>query len=48
MNGFVATSRPAGALLDAGGVIGTADQESAAGLLLEMTFQAKIGVADCQ
>jgi len=36
---LVASRRPAGALLDAGGVIGAADQEHAPGLLLKWHFK---------
>jgi hypothetical protein len=48
MNRFVASCRPAGAFLDAEGVVCAADQERAPGLLLEVALQAKVGVADCQ
>ncbi len=48
MHRLVASGRPAGALLHAKGVIGTADQELAPALLLKVALQTKIGVAHCQ
>jgi hypothetical protein len=48
MHRLVAAGGPAGAFLDAEGVIGPADQEGAAGLLLKVALEAKVGVPDCQ
>ena len=48
MNGFVAARRPARALLQASRVIGTPNKDGSALNLLEMAFQAQIGVAHGQ
>ena len=45
MNGLVTAGRPASALLDAQGVIGAADENLPAADLLEVAFQAEVGVA---
>ena len=45
MNGFVATSRPAGALLDAQGMVRTPNENLTAADLLEVAFQAEIRIA---
>lgn len=44
MNRLVAAGRPAGALLDAQRVIGSAKKDGAAGCALEVAFDAKIRV----
>lgn len=44
MNSFVAASGPTGALLHAQGVVGAANEKLAAGHLLEVAFQAEVGV----
>ena len=46
MDGFVATSGPAGSLLDADGMIGAANENFAVGDLLEVAFHAEVGIAD--
>ena len=48
MHRFVAARRPATALLQARGVVGTANQNRAAFDLLKMAFEAKIGIAHGQ
>ena len=46
MDGFVASGRPAGALLQASGVIFATDEDcSTRSLLLEVAFEAKVGIA---
>jgi hypothetical protein len=48
MNGFVASRRPAGALLQAQGVIGPADEDGSTLNLLKVAFEAKVGIAHGQ
>src|SRR5579859_7907307 len=44
MDRLVATAGPAGALLEAQGVIGTTDEDAVAADLLEVAFEAQIGI----
>ena len=44
MNGLMTAGRPAGALLHAQRMIGTSDQDSRPGNLLEMAFHAQVRV----
>jgi hypothetical protein len=48
MNGFVATGSPTGALLHPQCMVGTANEEAAAADLLEMAFEAQIGITNTQ
>jgi hypothetical protein len=45
MHGLVTASRPAGALLDAQGMVLSADEKLAPADLLEVAFQTQVGVA---
>ena len=48
MHRFVTTGGPAGSLLHPQGVVGTTDHELTVAHRLEMAFQARVRVANCQ
>ena len=48
MNGFMTPRRPAGTLLQAHGVIRAADEDGSTPNLLEVAFEAKVGIANGQ